>query len=156
MKMHEDIFEYHFTPDNHSKYLYVSAGIKNEEQLYEAYSSYFPEYFGRNWDALIDCLEDFNWVSCEKIYIVHNDLPLIDSRDALQVYIEILCDCYCKWKIDPFSKWKNYLLSRGLSSGAIAHELHVVFPEDCRDMVEPIMRAYVATEGHQIFGMHKG
>jgi RNAse (barnase) inhibitor barstar len=39
--------------------------IETKEQLFDsiAIAMEFPDYFGRNWDALIDCLRDMSWVS---------------------------------------------------------------------------------------------
>lgn len=56
----------------------------------------FP-YFGFNWDALYDCLRDFNWVRQRKIIIIHDDLPKIE-RHSLKIYINILIDAMNDWK----------------------------------------------------------
>ena len=145
--MHNDIFEYSYIPNNHALYLNIRPKIANKNELYDAYSLYFPDYFGRNWDAFWDCVCDFSWESSYHIYIVHTDVPLLEQPAALQTYLEILCDAICSWK--------NYPLSNGFDPRVVLHELHVVFPENCRETVEPIMRAYVLTETHKRIGLHE-
>jgi len=42
---------------------FEAIGIDNKERLLDAIASamQFPDYFGRNWQALIDCLHDMRW-----------------------------------------------------------------------------------------------
>ncbi|MFR9164902.1 MAG: barstar family protein [Dysgonomonas sp.] len=35
----------------------------------------FPNYFGFNWNALLDCLRDFDWIEEKYIILIH-DCPL--------------------------------------------------------------------------------
>jgi len=76
----------------------------------------FPPYFGRNWDALYDCLRDFHWTHNKNIVLVHCDLPSLTTQE-LKIYLEILRDAARDWK-----------------SGE-AHELHVLFDKSLEPMV---------------------
>ena len=40
----------------------------------------FPSYFGKNWDALYDCLTDLRWLKEKNILIVHDDLPFEEIK----------------------------------------------------------------------------
>jgi RNAse (barnase) inhibitor barstar len=51
----------------------------------------FPVYFGRNWDALIDCLSDLSWVQAPEVVIDHAAVPQLLSSD-LRLYLESLID----------------------------------------------------------------
>jgi RNAse (barnase) inhibitor barstar len=70
---------------------------------------HFPSYFGGNWNALYDCLRDFDWVKSRAIYLIHHELPKLPDNE-LKIYLEILRDASEDWNIDE------------------PHELHVVFP----------------------------
>lgn len=57
-----------------------------------------PSYFGRNWNALDECLTDFSWISDKKIIIGINDFEkiLYDFEfDIIQANseVEIFLDC---------------------------------------------------------------
>ena len=56
-----------------------------------------PDYFGMNWDALLDCLRDFNWIEEHGIVLVHDDLPTL-SEENLKIYLQILFEAIQDWK----------------------------------------------------------
>ncbi len=69
----------------------LSAGLK------------FPDYFGDNWDALDECLNDFHWVENSEIVIIHSNVPNISSGE-LKTYLEILSSAVKNWSISPTRK----------------------------------------------------
>lgn len=79
--------------------LKVPANIQSETDLLAHYAKagHFPAYFGGNWNALVDCLRDFAWVSQKRIVIAHDDLPLVDCDDKLRIYLEILETAIRDW-----------------------------------------------------------
>lgn len=56
----------------------------------------FPDYFGRNWDALVDLYRDFLWIEERNITIVHEDLSKLPVDD-LKTYIEIVHMTIATW-----------------------------------------------------------
>ena len=58
----------------------------------------FPAYFGKNWNALYDCLRDFHWTDKKNILLIHKDLPNISKSD-LHIYLEVLKDAASDWKL---------------------------------------------------------
>jgi len=52
----------------------------------------FPDYFGANWDAFDECLNDLNWLASEKyiLFIKDFDYILVDQIDEFDTFIDIL------------------------------------------------------------------
>lgn len=71
--------------------------IVSEESLMDSYAEqmkcyYFgPQYYGKNWDALYDCLGDFSWISQNHVVIIHSSLQEMDLS-AKKIYFEIVFD----------------------------------------------------------------
>lgn len=111
--------------------LEVPAGIQSKGELLETLArvGQFPGYFGGNWDALLDCLRDFNWVHEKKIVIMHSDLPLRTNSEDCRNYLEILREATKDW-MRPIGQ-----PSPANTSAFPDHELRVLFPADERSAV---------------------
>ncbi len=92
----------------------------------------FPEYDGRNWDALHELLRDFWWIDQEHITIIHQDVPNL-SRQEQKNYLEILDDSIKSWLEDMEQRDENTPWK--------AHILHVYFPESERTHIERILNS---------------
>lgn len=81
------------------------SDISDEESLYSemAMKLSFPEYFGRNWDALYDCLTDMEWAAEQNIVITHNSLDSLPD-EILNMYVGVLIDATFWWKYWPYRK----------------------------------------------------
>ena len=57
---------------------------QTEEMLYEQLESAFqlPDYFGKNLDALYDCLNDLSWVKANEIVFYIKNYPLLLDDDG--------------------------------------------------------------------------
>jgi Barstar (barnase inhibitor) len=107
--------------------LKIPTEVRSEENLLLHYEKEgkFPGWFGRNWDALLDCLRDFSWVTERRIVVIHEDLPLSNDARELRIYLEILQTAVNDWKEvrkGPFAElpkeWPPF----------VEHELLVAFP----------------------------
>lgn len=101
----------------------IPKNIQTKKQLLDIYSekASFPEYFGHNWDALIDCLSDLTWFNGKSVVIVHEDLPLRNDDQQVRIYLESLCDSLDRWQ------------------QASDKQLTIFFPSDCRARVFEIL-----------------
>ena len=60
-----------------------------------------PSYFGRNWDALHECLSDLTWLPAEGyILILSTDDLLRTSPDDLKSAVEVLLHVNRSWRQD--------------------------------------------------------
>lgn len=77
----------------------LDPNINNTDDLFNSlyYMLWFPGYFGFNWNALEDCLRDFEWIDENHMVIVHKNLPGIPFDD-LKIYLEILRDIVIFWR----------------------------------------------------------
>ena len=69
--------------------LEVPTGIQSKTELLNVFAKQgqFPEYYGKNWDALLDCLRDFSWITERKIVILHRDVPLSSNSVDCQIFV---------------------------------------------------------------------
>lgn len=82
-----------------SKIVVIKEDIQNKRELFDLYSTQlnFPEYFGKNWDALYDCMIDLSWINEDIIIIIHNDIPLENNTFEKNKYIQLLIDVLSFW-----------------------------------------------------------
>ena len=74
--------------------------LKNKKTLLRALAKNFnfPDYFGQNWDALADCLHDFNWYRRYNIVLIHRDSIKNLNDKNQQTYLDILIGAANFWK----------------------------------------------------------
>lgn len=84
------------------------SDVGSKEELLKELQTHllFPDYFGYNWDALLDMLCDFNWIAQREVVIVHDQLPKLDPYE-LRTYIEIIMEAQEAWE----KASKNHLLT---------------------------------------------
>lgn len=73
-------------------------GIVGKEALLTSIGSLlrFPEYYGKNWDALEECLRDLHWLDAKEVLLVHNDTPRLQEPD-FRIYLQILFEVLRSW-----------------------------------------------------------
>lgn len=106
----------------------LPAGIKAKEMLLdELYRRLgFPDYFGFNWDALVDFIRDLSWLPQGPVVLMHRDLPLEGDVASQKTYLSIL---------------RNVVEKRGeLAGGMRFRDLVVVFPPDTKEQVAWLLR----------------
>ena len=59
----------------------------------------FPNYFGHNWNAVNDCLNDLMWLDEKEIVIVH-DSSINLSEEDFDIYVDILHGTILSWLSD--------------------------------------------------------
>ena len=73
--------------------------ISDKEELFDIFSRTlsFPDYFGRNWNALSDCLSDLEWLDSKSvIIIVHSEFPRLPHSE-LHTYLDALQIAQACW-----------------------------------------------------------
>ena len=73
--------------------VHVPRGVRSKQKLLAilARRLRFPCYFGRNWDALEECLCDLSWLPADQpVVIKHADLPFGAGGDHRGTYLAIL------------------------------------------------------------------
>ncbi len=119
--------------------LKVPSGVKSTADLFSWYQKEgrFPDYFGRNWDAFLDCLRDFSWTDKKRIIIAHDDVPLSGNEKELRTYLEILKTAVNDWKEvkeRPFTEPPKEM-------PYFEHELLVVFPSVAEARIKNVLDA---------------
>ena len=60
----------------------------------------FPDYFGRNWDAVYDCLTDLNWLPAEGYVLVFDGFGALarNAPDQWQIGRKVLAEACQFWQ----------------------------------------------------------
>lgn len=72
--------------------VWIPSTVRSKEKVLGLLSQClrFPDYFGWNWDALEECLQDLSWLPANaQIVIVHEALPFGVGENR-QIYCDIL------------------------------------------------------------------
>jgi RNAse (barnase) inhibitor barstar len=93
---------------------HIPAGIQSRQALFDALAVglRLPEYFGRNWDALHDCLGDLEWLPPGVVEIRHEDVPLAADPEGRRTYLELLREAAELRASTPFRRLKVVFPSR--------------------------------------------
>jgi hypothetical protein len=86
----------------------------------------FPEYFGRNWDALEDCLTDLEWLSAESfvLIITNADHVLKKSPGDMKTFAGILSSSAAHWaSADPPASFHCVFQCEPASNEDLKHRL---------------------------------
>lgn len=69
----------------------IDASIWEAQQIFDRFAKgfSFPEYFGHNWNALIDCLSDLWWLQVPEVVVDHPSIPRL-APDDLQLYLDCI------------------------------------------------------------------
>ena len=122
----------------------LPPSIKSEGALLDALSVAlrFPSYFGRNWNALDECVRDLSWLPPGNVVLVHKDVPLTDNRASLAIYLSILRDAVGNWD----KKGSNLIYASaekwdasGKCELLVKRNFRVIFPTDTRSTVESVL-----------------
>ncbi|MGW1002519.1 barstar family protein [Streptomyces sp. NPDC002520] len=97
-------------------------------QFYEHFR--LPDYFGWNWDALRDCLQDLNWISATHFLLTVDDaeFALSSSPEERAIFHRALTDTVKYWAAKPDlpgqekPTFRVYLLSSQQASQALTAE----------------------------------
>jgi RNAse (barnase) inhibitor barstar len=75
-------------------FIQVPKNIRTKAELFHFLSTElkFPDYFGKNWDALEECIGDLSWLPKLNVHLVHQDIPLSNQPEEAAIYISILED----------------------------------------------------------------
>lgn len=80
--------------------------MKNDETVFEHFAEVlrFPGYFGRNWDAMDECLRDMEWAPADAHLIVINDADNLFLTSPSTFYA--LVDCL-RFVAKHWHEWQN-------------------------------------------------
>ena len=73
-----------------------SSQLTSEEDIMDAFNKAFdfPDYFGRNWDAWIDCMSDELTGDAIEIMVTGTDKLIENHREVLALTLSWWCHAY--------------------------------------------------------------
>jgi RNAse (barnase) inhibitor barstar len=85
------------------------ASARNKDEMLAAvgHTLRFPEWFGRNWDALTDCLLDMGWLPATGYVIILDHCDGIHGRAEADfvMLMRIFQDAAATWREDEVPFW---------------------------------------------------
>jgi hypothetical protein len=77
------------------------AGIRDIQVLFRTFADafYFPDYFGYNWGAFDECINDLEWIKSGLYLIVIRNFEKLElDNEDLKIFIRILNNTAKKWR----------------------------------------------------------
>lgn len=59
----------------------------------------FPDYYGENWNAFEECINDLSWIKEKNVVLIHNEMPKIPADQQI-IYVDILKNAAESWGLD--------------------------------------------------------
>lgn len=83
------------------------ATDKNSLLRFFGRSLHFPEWFGENWDALIDCLTDLSWEEADGYVLILQRTDVLREIDppTIDTFYEVLRDAAATWRDMGVPMW---------------------------------------------------
>jgi RNAse (barnase) inhibitor barstar len=84
--------------------------IFNLKDLFKEFSIVFkfPDYFGNNWAAFDECINDLDWIDTSSYILVLKNLYILEKEDFFDIFMKILFNTANEWtngiNEDIFSK----------------------------------------------------
>ncbi len=79
------------------------AGMSTEAEMHDQFSERFefPEYYGRNWDALYECLTDLSWTPAGAyiMYVSQSSRLLSRQRPSIPLFLDIISSACAAWAL---------------------------------------------------------
>lgn len=112
----------------------------------------FPDYFGFNWEALRDCLEDFSWLDESTIIIIIDSVHLL-SKSYLRDYARLFCEVEKKWieygvkynleRDEIYNQYRRqlrWLSENEIKKIAVPRDVKFYFNESEKEYIEGLIR----------------
>ena len=82
--------------------------MRTRSELFEefAFALHFPDYFGRNWNALDECLADLSWLPAESYALIVTSPSRVLEREPksdLAEFLDVLVSTATSWARDRAS-----------------------------------------------------
>lgn len=68
---------------------------------------HFPDWYGENWDALLDCLCDLSWCEAEGHVLILDNSRMLDKLDAMafNTLLDVLRETSTTWQDSGLPFW---------------------------------------------------
>ncbi|OHV31677.1 hypothetical protein CC117_25430 [Parafrankia colletiae] len=83
----------------------MSTEAEMHDQFVERFE--FPGYYGRNWDALYECLTDLSWTPAEAYImdVAHSSRLLWRQRQSIGLLLDVLSSAGEAWALPESRGW---------------------------------------------------
>ena len=115
--------------------VFQGSRMRTKAGLFQEFAAalQFPYYFGNNWDALHDCLEDLQWLPADGYVLFLSDSAqlLAEDHNAVTILLQVLAQAAEYWATPMTAEHKEVRNRQ-------AKPFHVVF--NCLSEQETAMR----------------